>query len=84
MKVTKEITWSETKTFQGPERPATHRGHEAVVQAFICKENGVFDEDSTRSQDEGEEQVDVNVVPGAVELPAEGRKEAGSHTSGFT
>lgn len=44
-----------------------------MVQTFICKENGVFDEDRARSQDEGEEQVDVNVVPGAAKLPAGGR-----------
>lgn len=44
-----------------------------MVQAFICKEDGVFDEDSTGSQDEREEQVDVDVVPGAVKLSAEDR-----------
>lgn len=42
-----------------------------MVQAFVREEDSVFDEDSAGSQDEGEEQVDVNVVPGAVELPAE-------------
>lgn len=47
----------------------THGGHEAVVQVLIGEENHVFDEDSARSQDEGEEQVDVDVVPGAVKLP---------------
>lgn len=71
MKVSKQNNRSQTRAFSGPGRPGTHSGHEAVVQAFICKENGVFDEDSTRSQDEGEEQVDVDVVPGAVKLPAE-------------
>lgn len=48
-----------------------------MVQAFVCKENGVLDEDGARPQDEGEEQVDVNVVPGAAKLPAE---ETRSHT----
>lgn len=52
----------------------THSRHEAVVQVFIRKQNSIFDEDSARSQDEGEEQVDVDVVPGAVELP-DGREK---------
>lgn len=52
----------------------THSGHEAVVQVFIRKKNAIFNEDSARSQDEREEQVDVDVVPGAVKLPAEQRK----------
>lgn len=52
----------------------THGGHEAVVEVFIREKNSVFDEDGARSQDEGEEQVDVDVVPGAVKLPAEQRK----------
>lgn len=42
-----------------------------MVEGFIGKENGVFDEDGAGPQDEGEEEVDVNVVPGAVKLPAE-------------
>lgn len=50
-------------------RVPTHRGHEAVVQVLVGEQNQVFDEDGARSQDEGEEQVDVDVVPGAVELP---------------
>lgn len=72
----RQNTWSQTKTLQGPEGPGTHGGHEAVVQGLICKENGVFDEDGARSQDEGEEQVDVNVVPGAAKLPAEDTRDA--------
>ena len=43
--------------------------HEAVIQCLVGKENGVFDEDRTCSQDEGGKQVYVDVVPGAVELP---------------
>lgn len=30
-----------------------HRGHQAVVQVLISKQDGVFDEDGTGSQDEG-------------------------------
>lgn len=52
-------------------QPRTHRGHETVIQVFIREQNGVFDENCTRSQDEGEEQVNVDVVPGAVKLPRE-------------
>lgn len=48
-----------------------------MVQAFIRKEDGVFDEDSAGSQDEREEEVDVDVVPGAVKLPAEDRAPDG-------
>lgn len=47
----------------------THCRHEAVVQVFISKENSIFNEDGACSQDEREEQVDVDVVPGAVKLP---------------
>lgn len=49
---------------------AAHRGDQAVVQVLIGKQDGVFDEDGTGSQDEGGEQVDVDVVPGTVELSA--------------
>lgn len=52
----------------------THRRHEAVVEVFVRKKNAIFNEDSARSQDEGEEQVDVDVVPGAVKLPVEQTK----------
>lgn len=44
-----------------------------MVQVFISEENSIFNEDSARSQDEGEEQVDVDVVPGAVKLSVEQR-----------
>lgn len=40
-----------------------------MVQVLICKQHSVFNEDSAGSQDEGGEQVDVDVVSGAVELP---------------
>lgn len=39
-----------------------------MVQGLICKQHGVFNENSTGSQDEGGEQVDVDVVSGAAEL----------------
>lgn len=58
----------------------THSRHEAVVQVFIRKKNSVFNEDSTCSQDEGEEQVYVDVVSGAVKLPAKQRKALASGT----
>lgn len=53
----------------------THSRHEAVVQVLIRKQNAVFNEDSTCSQDEREEQIDVDVIPGAVKLPAEQRND---------
>lgn len=43
-----------------------------MVQVLISKQDGVFDEDGTGSQDEGREQVDVDVVSGAVELSVGG------------
>lgn len=39
-----------------------------MVLVLVGKENCIFDEDCTGSQDEGREQIDVNVVSGAVEL----------------
>lgn len=56
--------------------PQTHSWHETVVQVFIRKQNAVFDEDCAGSQDEGEEKVDVDVVPGAMELPAAHNKDS--------
>lgn len=47
----------------------TYTRHEAVVLVLIHKEDAVFNEDSTSSQDEGGEEVDVDVVSCAVELP---------------
>lgn len=46
-----------------------------MVQVLIRKQNAVFNEDGTCSQDEREEQIDVDVIPGAVKLPAEQRKD---------
>ena len=40
-----------------------------VVELLISKQQSVSDEDEDGPQDEGEEELDVDVVPGAVELP---------------
>lgn len=53
-----------------------HRGHGAVVQVLVCKQHSVFDENSAGSQDEGGEQVDVDVVSGAAELPEKKQRQA--------
>lgn len=42
-----------------------------VIELLVIKQLGVSDEDEDGSQDEGDEQLDVNVVPGAVQLPGE-------------
>lgn len=39
-----------------------------MVQGLIRKQHSVFNENGTGSQDEGGEQVDVDVVSGAAEL----------------
>lgn len=41
----------------------------AVVQLLISKQQRVSNEDEDGSQDEGDGQMNVNVVPGAVQLP---------------
>lgn len=46
-----------------------------MVQVLIREQDTIFDEDSAGSQNEGEEQVDVDVVPGAMKLPAEEKKK---------
>lgn len=46
-----------------------------MVLLLIRKQNGIFDEDCAGSQDEGEEKVDVDVVPGAVKLPEARHRE---------
>lgn len=40
-----------------------------MVQGLVSEQHGVFNENSAGSQDEGGEQVDVDVVSGAAELP---------------
>lgn len=40
-----------------------------MIQVLVREEDSIFDEDGARSQDERGKQVDVDVVPGAVELP---------------
>lgn len=41
-----------------------------MVQALVRKQHGVFHEDGARSQDEGGEEVDVDVVSRAAKLSA--------------
>lgn len=41
-----------------------------MVQTLVCKEHGVFNEDGARPQDEGGEEVDVDVVSRAPKLSA--------------
>ena len=41
----------------------------AVVELFVREEQRVSDEDEDGSQDEGHKQLDVDVVPGTMELP---------------
>lgn len=43
----------------------------AVVQLLVVKEQRVSDEDEDGSQDERDEHLDVDVVPGTVQLPEE-------------
>lgn len=52
-----------------------HRGDGAVVQGLVGKQHRVFNEDSAGPQDEGGEQVDVDVVPGAAELSESSEKQ---------
>ena len=54
-----------------------------MVLVFIGKEDAIFNEDGARSQDEGDEEVDVDVVSGAVELPVEQDKKKRPHTKHF-
>lgn len=48
--------------------PGPHRVVVAVVELLVGEQQGVPDEDEDGPQDEGDEQLDVDVVPGAVEL----------------
>lgn len=45
-----------------------------MVQGLISKQHRVFNENGAGSQDKGGEQVDVDVVSGAAELPERGKK----------
>lgn len=51
-----------------------------MVQVLVSKQDGVFDEDGTGSQDEGREQVDVDVVSGAAELSGKWKRGQGRRT----
>lgn len=42
-----------------------------MVELFISEQQGVSDEDEDGSQDEGDKQLDVNVVPCTVQLSEE-------------
>ena len=42
-----------------------------MVELFVCEQLRVSDEDEDGSQDEGDKQLDVNVVPGTVQLSEE-------------
>lgn len=59
-----------------------HSGHGAVVQGLISKQHSVFNENSAGSQDEGREQVYVDVVSGAAELSERSKngQKGGKHT----
>lgn len=46
-----------------------------MVQVLVSKQDSVFDEDGAGSQDEGREQVDVDVVSGAAELSGKWKEE---------
>lgn len=48
-----------------------YSGAVAVVELWICKKETVPDKDEDGSQDERDKQLDVDVVPGTVQLPAE-------------
>lgn len=39
-----------------------------MVHGFICKQNSIFGENSNSSQDKGDKQVHVDVIPCAVEF----------------
>lgn len=43
-----------------------------MVQGLVGKQHGVLDENGAGSQNEGGEQVDVDVVSGAAEFPKRG------------
>lgn len=51
-----------------------------MVQGLISKQHRVFNENGAGSQDKGGEQVDVDVVSGAVKLPVKQRKALASGT----
>lgn len=54
---------------QGKEKgEVQYRWHKAVVHIFICKQNSIFRENSDCSQDKGDEQVHMDVIPCAVEF----------------
>lgn len=54
-----------------------------MVRVLVVKEGGVLQEHSSRLEDKGDEQLGVDVVPGAVEPPGgSGRDEENSRQGG--
>lgn len=54
--------------------PKSDNGYRVVVaevQLFISKQQRVSNEDKDGSQDEGHKHLDVDVIPGTVQLPGE-------------
>lgn len=54
--------------------PKSDNGYRVVVaevQLFISKQQRVSNEDEDGSQDEGHKHLDVDVIPGTVQLPGE-------------
>lgn len=51
----------------------SHRGLRAVVYLPIVEEGHVLDEDGSGPQDEGREEMHVDVISGTVQLPTRGR-----------
>lgn len=45
-----------------------------MVEVFIGEEHRIFDEDEGSTQDEGNEELDVDVVSGAVQFPRQQEK----------
>jgi len=50
-----------------------------VVGVFAGEQGGVLDEHGHRLQDEGTEQLDVNVIPGAMQPPVYKPPETQTH-----
>lgn len=57
------------ETQGGGPRQGSHGAFRAVVRLRVVKEDQVFDEDGGSPQDEGHEEVHVDIVPCAVQLP---------------
>ena len=51
------------------ERTRTHSVYKAVVAVLLCIQKSIFDEDGDCPQDKRHEQIHMDEVPGAVQLP---------------